>query len=57
MVSLLAPAPVAAQSPFGRIEIGQAFPDVTFSGLKDGRPASLLDFRGQRVVLLVFASW
>jgi hypothetical protein len=56
-VLVAATAVATAQTPLGRIEIGQAFPDETFPRLKDGRPASLSDYRGQRVLLLVFASW
>jgi hypothetical protein len=50
-------APVAAQSELGRIEIGLPFPDEKFPALADGRPTSLAQFRGKRILLLVFASW
>ena len=36
---------------------GQPFPDLLLPGLEDGRPTSLADFRGQKIVLHVFASW
>ena len=55
---LLAAAATAAQAgPMGRLEVGKPFPDVTFTALADGKPASLQSYRGQRVVLHVFASW
>jgi len=54
---LLASGQVKAQSPFGRIQIGRPFPDDRFPSLTDGNPASLADYRGKRVLLLVFASW
>jgi hypothetical protein len=56
-VLVAATAPATAQTSLGRIEVGQTFSDETFPRLKDGRPASLSDYRGQRVLLLVFASW
>jgi peroxiredoxin len=33
------------------------FPDITLPALEDGRPLSLRAFRGQKVILHVFASW
>jgi hypothetical protein len=38
-------------------ENGTAFPDFSFPSLKDGEPVSITDYRGQKVVLHVFASW
>jgi hypothetical protein len=40
-----------------RIEEGRPFPDLTLPALDDGRPLSVSDFRGRKVVLHVFASW
>ena len=40
-----------------RIEEGLAFPDLTLPAIADGRPRSIADFRGRKVVLHVFASW
>ena len=37
--------------------VGQAFPDLVLPSLEDGRPMSLADFRGKKVILHVFASW
>ena len=39
------------------IEVGQPFPDLVLPALDDGRPLSIADFRGKKVLLLVFASW
>ncbi len=40
-----------------RLEVGARFPDLVLPTLEDGRPASLRDFRGRKVILHVFASW
>jgi hypothetical protein len=40
-----------------RLEAGQPFPEIVLPALDDGRPMSIADFRGQKVVLHVFASW
>jgi hypothetical protein len=39
------------------IRVGEPFPDLVLPRLEDGRPASLADFRGTKLVLHVFASW
>lgn len=49
-----APGDTSRRSPF---QVGQPFPDLTLPALDDGRPASIRDYRGQKVVLHVFASW
>lgn len=36
---------------------GKPFPALVLPGLADGQPASIADFRGEKVVLHVFASW
>ena len=36
---------------------GQPFPDLVLPSMTDGRPMSLSDFRGRKVILQVFASW
>jgi len=41
----------------GPFEVDRPFPDLTLPSLEDGRPTSLADFRGQKIVLHVFASW
>ena len=47
------PAPVAAYPP----KVGQRHPDFTLPDLATGRPVSLSDFRGKKVLLIHFASW
>ena len=51
---LAAGAPAASAPP---IEVGKPFPDLVLPALDDGRPLSIANFRGKKVVLLVFASW
>ena len=48
------PGDISRRIPF---QVGQPFPDLTLPALEDGRPASIRDYRGQKVVLHVFASW
>ena len=48
---------LAALSQAATLEVGSRFPDLVLPALEDGRPMSLADFRGERVVLHVFASW
>ena len=48
-------ATTAAEPP--RIEAGRPFPDLVLPALEDGRPMSIADFRGEKVILQVFASW
>ncbi|MBI5863098.1 MAG: hypothetical protein HZB38_01030 [Planctomycetes bacterium] len=57
LTALLVSAPAAAQAQLGRIEVGKPFPAERFPALRDGRPMTLADFHGKRVLLLVFASW
>ncbi len=42
------------ESAFG---IGRPFPALIFPSAEDGRPMSLAQFRGRKVLLHVFASW
>lgn len=37
--------------------VGDRHPDFTLPALADGKPKSLADFRGKRVLLIQFASW
>lgn len=57
LIALFGGGIATAQNQLGRIEVGKPFPDERFPALKDGRPGSVSDFRGKRVLLLVFASW
>jgi len=40
-----------------KAEAGQPFPGIVLPSLEDGRPASLAQYRGKKVLLHVFASW
>jgi len=40
-----------------RLEVGRPFPSITLPLLKDGSPASIADFRGEKIIIHVFASW
>jgi hypothetical protein len=39
------------------IEVGKAFPDVRLPSMTDGKFMSIADFRGEKLLLHVFASW
>jgi hypothetical protein len=55
----LVPAAGAAQ----RLELpdafqpGKPFPAIAFPTLDDGTPSSITEFRGERLIVHVFASW
>jgi len=53
-VWLVAAVSPVLSSPFAE---GQPFPDLLLPSIEDGRPTSLAEFRGQKIVLQVFASW
>lgn len=36
---------------------GQMFPTLILPRLRDGRPGSVADFRGKKLILHIFASW
>ena len=38
-------------------DVGEPFPTTSLPSLEDGRPMSIADFRGQKVILHIFASW
>ena len=38
-------------------KVGQRHPDFTFANITTGKPVSLSDFRGKKVLLIQFASW
>ena len=56
-----ATALAAALSPVvggaAQLQEGKPFPDLVLPSMTDGRPMSLADFRGRKVILHVFASW
>ncbi len=37
--------------------VGEPFPGLVLPALEDGTPLSIAAFRGQKVILHVFASW
>ena len=43
--------------PAPRFEVGEPFPSLLFPALDDGRPRTVADFRGEKLILHVFASW
>ena len=53
--AMLLSATAVGQMP--RLEVGKPFPDLVLPALDDGRPMSVADFRGQKIILFVFASW
>lgn len=38
-------------------QVGQLHPDFTLPNIADNKPVSLSQFRGQKVLLVHFASW
>lgn len=38
-------------------KVGEPFPSLVLPSLADGKPLSLARFRGQKVILQIFASW
>lgn len=48
----------AVQTAIGReLKVGQPFPTLVLPSLEDGSPLSLAKFRGQKVILHIWASW
>ena len=39
------------------LEPGTPFPHLTLPAIEDGRPMSVADFHGQKVLLHIWASW
>lgn len=54
MTALLLSLLLAPASPF---RVGEPAPVLTLPSGADGEPAALEDFRGQKVMLHVWASW
>jgi len=46
-----------AARPAGPFEVGRPFPLLALPDVADGRPRSIADFRGRKIILHVFASW
>jgi hypothetical protein len=54
--ALLATAALAPAAGY-RPAVGTRHPDFTLPSLETGKPVSLADFRGKKVLLVQFASW
>lgn len=52
-LALLVPAGSAGYGP----KVGEPHPDFTLADIRTGKPVSLTDFRGKKVLLIQFASW
>ena len=57
IVLLLSTASMAVADEPPSFEVGWPFPDIALPSMDDGTPMSIADFRGEKVVLHVFASW
>ena len=62
MRTMVLTAAWAGATPFPRAEeysprIGERHADFTLPSIGDGKPVSLSQFRGQKVLLIHFASW
>ena len=55
IVVLAAAAPTFAD-PYAP-KVGQMHPEFTLADIQSGKPVSLSDFRGKKVLLIHFASW
>jgi hypothetical protein len=56
-VSLVLPvATPAGAAPYDP-RVGQRHPDFTLPNIATGKPISLSDFRGKKILLIHFASW
>jgi hypothetical protein len=53
VLAAAAPAQAASYEP----KVGQRHPDFTLPNIATGKPVSLSDFRGKKVLLIHFASW
>jgi len=47
----------AAQGGSVELKVGHPFPGIVLPSLEDGRPSSIAQFRGQKLILHIFASW
>ena len=47
----------AAQGLSMELKVGHPFPGIVLPSLEDGRPSSIAQFRGQKLILHIFASW
>jgi len=55
---LVAGSQIAApQDASARFKVGQPFPGLAFPSIDDGRPSSIAQYRGKKILLHIFASW
>jgi hypothetical protein len=47
----------AAAAEAQQFGVGKAFPRLAFPSLDEGKPISIASFRGQKLVLHIWASW
>jgi hypothetical protein len=47
----------AGAFPAAAADGGERHPDFTLPSIADGKPVSLSDYRGKKVLLMQFASW
>ena len=53
VLAAVLPVPAAEYAP----KVGQRHTDFTLPDIATGKPASLSDFRGKKVLLIHFSSW
>jgi hypothetical protein len=44
-------------APGASLQVGQPFPVIALPAAKDGQPMSVADFRGQKLLLHLYAPW
>ncbi len=47
----------ASQAPPFHLKVGHAFPELAFPSADNGRPMSIAQYRGKKILLHIFASW
>jgi hypothetical protein len=57
LLLVLLPGVVSIATGAGVIAVGEPFPAQLFPSLQDGGALSVTSFRGQKLVLHIFASW
>lgn len=57
VVGLLSSSLAHGQSEPYAPRVGERHPDFTLPAIGDGRPVSLSEFRGKKVLLIQFAAW
>ncbi len=47
------PAPIESMS----LEVGRPFPIILLPRMNDGLPDTIVNYRGQKIIMHIFASW